>query len=340
MIREAWAGLLQISGCLWWANRQLRRQGAVMVLTFHRVLDDAEFQRTCSLPGILMRRETFARLASYVAAKYEAVDFERACAAAPGGKMRVMFTFDDGWMDNYTHALPVARAHKIPLTIFVCTGLNGRTQPFWPEQVTALLRNGTPPASIAEIESAIGLLKTCTPPQREAHVAKLRQTRPTLRNVNAYNGDRTVSWDDIREMDAAGVRFGSHTHTHQILPNVPVETGRQEIRESKHALEAAIYKRCDIFAYPNGDSSPATRRILSEEGFRGAFTTEPGAWTSAADPLAIPRVNVCEAKVVGMTGRFSPTLFEYAVIWKAWRALRAERRLSAEPHHQPVLNKA
>ena len=77
-------------------------------------------------------------------------------------------------------------------------------------------------------------------------------------------------------MDAAGASFGCHTHTHQILTTVPEQAARQEIRKSKGAIEAALHKRCDLFAYPNGNSSTATRRILGEEGFTAAFTTERG----------------------------------------------------------------
>ena len=132
-LQQVWAHLFQASGCLWWVKRQLRRRGAVMVLTFHRVLNDAEFQRTCSLPGIVVRRRTFENLAEYVAGKYEAVDFAQAIEAA-AGKMRVMFTFDDGWKDNYTNALPVMRTRGIPATVFLCPGLVGRTLPFWPER--------------------------------------------------------------------------------------------------------------------------------------------------------------------------------------------------------------
>ncbi len=52
--------------------------------------------------------------------------------------MRIMFTFDDGWKDNYTNALPVIRELRIPVTVFVCPGLVGRTLPFWPELVASL----------------------------------------------------------------------------------------------------------------------------------------------------------------------------------------------------------
>jgi peptidoglycan/xylan/chitin deacetylase (PgdA/CDA1 family) len=330
-----WARFLQAAGLLWWAKRQLRRRGAVTVLTFHRVLDDAEFRRTCSLPGIVVRRRTFAKLAAYVAAKFEAVDLAQPIEAPPR-RVPVMFTFDDGWKDNFTNALPVVRQHKIPATIFVCPGLVGRTLPFWPEVIASLLGASSPPVSRADIEQLIETLKTYSTERREQFIARLYELHAPVNGKDASNGDRTVSWDDIREMDAAGVRIGCHTHTHQILTTVPAQTARQEIRESKDAIEGALRKRCELFAYPNGNSSAATRRILADAGFTAAFTTERGAWTGDSDPMTIPRMNVCESNVVGLTGQFSPALFEYNVFWKAWRVMR-EQRVSAKLRREPVL---
>lgn len=338
-LQQVWAHLLQASGCLWWAERQLRRRGAVMVLTFHRVLNDAEFQRTCSLPGIVIRRRTFEKLAGYVAGKYAAVDFAEAIEA-PAGKLRVMFTLDDGWRDTYTNALPVMRTRGIPATVFVCPGLVGRTLPFWPELVAWLLGQASPPVARTEVESLIETLKAYTTEHRQQYIARLYELHAPVNGSDAYIGDRTVSWDDIREMDAAGASFGCHTHTHQILTTVPEQAARQEIRKSKGAIEAALHKRCDLFAYPNGNSSTATRRILGEEGFTAAFTTERGAWTSGSDRMAIPRVNVCEAGVVGLAGRFSPAMFQYSVFWKAWRAMRGDRRLPVKPRREAVPSEA
>jgi len=310
-----------------------------MVLTFHRVLDDVESRLTSSLPGIVVRRATFQKLVAYAAGRYEAVDFERAIAAAPD-KLRVMFTFDDGWKDNYTIALPVIRAYGMPATVFVCPGLIGRTLPFWPEAIASLLGSASPPVPSAEIESIIETLKTYSAERRRQYIARLCELRAPAHGRHAYSADRTVSWDDIREMDAAGVRVGCHTQTHQILTTVPPQTARQEIRESKRAIEAVLYRRCSLFAYPNGNTSEATRRILAEEGFTAAFTTEKGAWTSGTDPMAIPRVNMCEQSVAGLTGQFSPAMFQYNVFWKAWRAMRTERRAPAKPRREAVLSQA
>jgi peptidoglycan/xylan/chitin deacetylase (PgdA/CDA1 family) len=324
---------------LWWAQRQLQHRGAVAVLTFHRVLNDAEFQRTSSLPGIVIRRRTFEKLAAYVAGKYEAVDFAQAFQA-PAGKARVMFTFDDGWKDNHTNALPIMHLRGMPATVFVCPGLIGRTLPFWPELVASLSAKASPPVAGAAIEALIETLKTYSPERRRQFIAHLYSLHAPANGADAYHADRTISWDDIREMDAAGVRFGCHTHTHQILTTVPAQAARQEVRKSKGAIEAALYRPCDLFAYPNGNTSAATRRILAEEGFTAAFTTQIGAWTGGTDRMAIPRINVCEASVVGLTGQFSRAMFQYSVFWKAWRALRAGRTVPAKTRREPVLSRA
>ncbi len=322
-IRMAAPPLLQATGCLWWAKRQLRRRGAVTVLTFHRVLDDDEFQSTCSLPAIIIRRATFEKLARYIAAKHDAVSFPVAARTQPG-KLQVLFTFDDGWKDNFTHAMPVLHKRGIPSAVFVCPGLVGRTLPFWPEVVTSLLSQGQPPAGSAEIEALIETLKTYPPERREQFIARLYEMRAPGSGQPSGHGDRTVSWGDIREMSAAGVTIGCHTHTHQILTTVPAETARQEIRGAKRAIEAALGKPCDLFAYPNGNHSASTRSLLTEEGIIAAFTTQRGAWTADSDTMAIPRFNICEATVTGVTGKFSAARFEYNIFWKAWRTLRRE----------------
>jgi len=336
IFRQLWIRLLYATGCLWWAKRQLRRRGAAVVLTFHRVLNDHELQHTCSLPGMVIREETFEKLAGYVSGACQAMEFEQAVRTAAEGKVPMVFTFDDGWKDTQTNALPTALRYRIPLTVFLCPGLIGRALPFWPEQVTARLRSGSRPVPDDEIERSIEALKVQTPTRRREFMAGLGAVEAPA----CAKADRTASWDDILEMAAAGIRFGCHTHTHQILTTVSDNTARQEIRDGKRAIESELKVRCNLFAYPNGNTSQTTRQILTEEGFTAGFTTQRGFWTNACHPLAIPRVNICEENVVGCTGRFSTEMFQYTVFWRTWRAMRAERPVAAKPRPEPVLTEA
>jgi peptidoglycan/xylan/chitin deacetylase (PgdA/CDA1 family) len=302
----------------------------------HRVLGEADYLKTNSLPGIVVRERTFRELVAHVVSRFEPVDLRQAEPGKSGSRIRVAFTFDDGWSDNYSVAFPITREYEVPLTVFLCPGLIDRKSPFWPEPAVALMRAIRPAAEDSEIEAAIESLKKYPTEARAQHLAKLsEQAREQGTSIGPSNVDHTLSWAAIAEMDRAGVNFGSHTQTHQILTTVPLDAARKELRESKTAIEIALNKRCDAFAYPNGSWSTETQRLLAEEGFRLAVTTERGAWTATCDRLAIPRSNISEDNVVGPTGRFSPTVFEYMTFWKSWRATKAKSRLEFRANQQP-----
>src|SRR5438309_4248909 len=100
LARLAYVTLLFWFGGLRRARRELSRRGAIVILTFHRVLDDDSDQRSGSLPGIVIRKGTFRKLVKYLMQHCDTVHLD---GAVPGGKSprpRVAITFDDGWRDN------------------------------------------------------------------------------------------------------------------------------------------------------------------------------------------------------------------------------------------------
>ena len=353
--RCAWVCFLSWTGCLKRVKRSLCDSGSIVTLTFHRVLDDASYQTTNSLPGIVIRERTFRELANYLAGSCDLVDFLDATPGRPCQKVRLACTFDDGWRDNYTTAFSILRAHKVPATILVCPGLLDKTTPFWPEHVSALLRTTRPNVAIDQLTELIESLKQLGPEEREEYIDRLREQAHNQHSLTDLSDvDRTLSWDEIVEMDKAGVRFGSHTDSHQILTTIPAGLAREELQHSKSMLEKILGKPCRVFAYPNGDWSPETRKIVEETGFKRAAATVCGVWTSASDPLALPRSNVSESNVVGITGRFWPAMFEYTTLWKAWRAttrsvlcvsgwreaLRLSPRTKPDGSNSPTFSKA
>jgi len=320
-----WVRALYLSGALWWAKRQLRRRGAIVVLTFHRVLEDECFAQTHSLPNIVVRKSTFGRLVHYVAAHYETVDVRRAAPGQASDRLRMAFTFDDGWRDNFENALPELAAHGLPATVFLCTGLMGRNTPFWPEQVHGTLfdslRRSYGKRAGRLVEALIEGLKYGSAEARASHLDLLLQ-QTNGAPAQFYDRDSTLSWDQIAEMRRQGIAFGSHTHTHQILTSVRLDDAKGESCTSKAALEAQLQESCDAFAYPNGNWSPEIRDLVAECGYRLAFTTDRQAWLPGTDRLAIPRSNVQEEDLIGLTGRFSAAMFDYATFWKVWQTLR------------------
>ena len=86
----------------------------------------------------------------YAAEHFHPVSLEQVAAALDGGprlpSRPLLVTFDDGYRDNLTAALPVLRERGIPMTVFLATGLRGRRAPFpwdlaaWCFRHTAALR--------------------------------------------------------------------------------------------------------------------------------------------------------------------------------------------------------
>ena len=314
----AWAMLLKSTGGLWWAKRQLRLQGSIVVLMFHRVLRKSEREKASSLEGIVVGDDTFDQLSSYVAKNFQAVDAGTALPGIPSERLRVSYTFDDGWRDNYSNALPILQRYSIPATVFVCPGLAGENLPFWPERMVSLLRRNPARPGALQIEAAIEKWKHQPATDRDHYLQQLEEQAAGNRTMG--HADQLCDWRETRELAQAGVRLGSHTQNHELLTMIPLSKVESELRQSKAAIEKAV-DSCTVFAYPNGDWTAETRQLVAEAGFDRAFTTQIRAWSGGSDPLTIPRVNIYDGKLRGISGRFSSAVFEYTVFWRAWRAM-------------------
>jgi peptidoglycan/xylan/chitin deacetylase (PgdA/CDA1 family) len=124
----------------------------------------------------------------------------------------------------------------------------------------------------------------------------------------------------------AGVKFGSHTQSHEILTRVPPGKAYRELKESKREVEERLGDSCLLFSYPNGDWSQPVRDFVAQLGYRFAFTNQQGVWTRECDPFLIPRVNLWEGALIGPRGRFSAAAFDYVVFWRASRTLAQNHR--------------
>jgi peptidoglycan/xylan/chitin deacetylase (PgdA/CDA1 family) len=307
-----WALALRAMGGLWLAKQRIKARQGTVVLALHRVLDEEQASRTNSLSGMFLRRRTFEALAAYANRNLMTVDVVGGGEMGSRRRPCCALTFDDGWEDNYSVAWPIAQAHGIPITIFVCPGLIGQDAPFWPERMAGEVRAAYTGISEPQLQRLIEWLKT-RPSVREDAIKNLPA-------ASVSGGpDKTLGWNQIFEMDLDGVTIGAHTQTHVLLTTVPRETARTEIAQCRDDLEQALKKPCQVFAYPNGNYSEDVRNLLVSEGFERAFTTRPGIWTADSDPLAIPRKCISESDVVTPGGRFSPALFEHAAFWRTWR---------------------
>lgn len=92
-----------------------------------------------------------------------------------------------------------------------------------------------------------------------------------------------LSWNQIKEMSAAGMVIGSHTLTHPYLKELSLDEARKEIFESKKNLETELGKPVLAFAQPFGGTSPEIEALAKEAGYVTARGTVEGVLHSRND---------------------------------------------------------
>lgn len=334
--------LLWCTGLLAMAKLWIRWRGSV-VLSFHRILRGSDCSDTLTQAGMVVKEQTFSKLLNHLQSSCTLFDLRTEPPALGSKRLQVAVTFDDGWEDNASVVFPIVEKHAVPLTIFVCPALVDQALPFWPEQITALIRaaEGTSDgvgkirqtlaaAGYGQCENVLNaeassradrlieFLKTLPSVKRRRLLeALLRVDLPSGMFIHAQL-DRTMSWLQITELQKGGVCFGSHTQHHEILPRLELSQMQEELVGSKASLRQHLGSDSALFSYPNGEAGPDAREAVLQAGYKLGFKNSPGIWRPGDDPLLIPRTNLCETHLVDRGGQFSYVRFEYAVFWRSF----------------------
>lgn len=226
-------------------------------------------------------------------------------------------TFDDGYVDNLTSAVPALEASGSPATVFIAPGLLDRPAFWWDVLAALVLGSDIGVDRLVAGARSTGLLDdTVLDPSRD------RSAEPDARALHDMLHARLISRgvgeiDDALERLAGAlatalpvpdgrplttdelatlathplVTIGVHTMTHPQLPGLPAGDVRREITEAVERLDDLLGPQRRVLAYPYGASSPAVVRVVAELGFAHAVTTE-SRWVRRRDEgLSAPRLH-------------------------------------------------
>jgi len=112
--------------------------------------------------------------------------------------------------------------------------------------------------------------------------------------VAPWGDDRPLaSWDELRDLAAAGAAIGSHARTHGRLAHSPEEELLdEELGGSLRELQTQVPSAIPVLAYPHGSHDARVRAATIRAGYRAAFTTETGRNGAGTDPYCLRRVGV------------------------------------------------
>jgi peptidoglycan/xylan/chitin deacetylase (PgdA/CDA1 family) len=104
--------------------------------------------------------------------------------------------------------------------------------------------------------------------------------------------DRMLAWSQLPELCAEGIEIGGHSHSHPHLDTLSVGAAHDEVRRCKDLLEHRLGRGVPSFAYPNGYSSPAVRRIVREAGFSSACSVKNALSSTDDDIFSLARLTL------------------------------------------------
>ena len=225
-----------------------------------------------------------------------------------GGGNWLLLTFDDGYRNVLTEAVPLLERFGVQAIVFITTGfISGDAYPYELEL-----------AAVVEHHEVLHVESTSRPVESEKRSAKAelyRRLRQPLKakshqarevrlnqlsELNSYDRSRFqnepfLSWEEIADLDRHPlVTIGAHTHSHPVLTRRAPWTVYREMVNSKQKLERILGHGVRHFSYPYGRNNLLVRLLARLAGFEWAFTTEARCPENIdeCDSMALPRPEI------------------------------------------------
>jgi peptidoglycan/xylan/chitin deacetylase (PgdA/CDA1 family) len=291
------------------------------VLLYHRVLPAPGSSFDLDRGVVDSGPHSFDRHMGLLAAACNPIDlaqllaFQRGEAELPDNP--VLVTFDDGYLDNRQHALPILQRHGIRALFFVATTYVDKRRLFWWDRLAYLFKHANSPVAHlsyptelvldvkrdrkASSRTALKIIKTTRGLDLDRFLGELAAALevPWDEALERRLADRCImTWDDVRALRAGGMDVGSHTRTHRVLDTVEPGQLTDELAASKADIERELGEKIASISYPVGRAIrrlPIIERAVRDAGYEIGFSVESHAnplSRSAFDPFNVSRLPV------------------------------------------------
>lgn len=220
-------------------------------------------------------------------------------------------TFDDGYRDNYTLALPLLEELGIPATFFIPSRLIETRRLGWWDLIAYFLdRCQKRSINVNGREHLLGRKRSAV----ISYFHRVMRLRPADETANlleqlsaacevpfprrSAQSAELMSWREVRDASSRGVRIGSHTHSHRVLKTLGRAALWEELTSSKRLLEEKTGQRIRTLAYPCGsyqDFDETVQQATVEAGYRLAFSFNTGVQQGGRlEPFDVKRLGASE----------------------------------------------
>jgi peptidoglycan/xylan/chitin deacetylase (PgdA/CDA1 family) len=284
----------------------VRYRGCGVIFAFHSIVDDDAFYADHTLRCPVGKLEWILGWLRRQRLDFVTLDEAVERLSAPSTRPFVAFTFDDGFADNLTKALPVMEKFAAPFTVYVPTSMVRRDIDAWWFGVAELVRlrdeielptlgrlrcadRASKQRAYSAIESAIHDNFELLPAIQEVlDAARIKIPALVDREALTERQLRTFSQHPL-------VTIGGHSTSHPNFKRVSAATVQTEMTQNRKFLRELTGQPIVHNAYPFGHAGACGDReaaISRAVGFHTAVTTRAGTlFPEHRDHLhALPRV--------------------------------------------------
>lgn len=275
---------------------KLLYSGLGHILIFHRVCPDDRIDQSFWCKGLEVTPAYLETIIKYfLDQKYEPISLDQLTLILQrkmSDKKYVVFTFDDGYIDNYIYAYPIFRKYNVPFTIYITTGFVDRQAIMWWYSLSDFIFNNnhvnfeldnktfefdctTNEAKEETFLNIRSLIRNCEGKDCLERIKKIFSSC----KIDLYRktDELSLAWDQIKRLnDDPLVTIGAHTVNHPLLNKLSRTAVKEEMLGSKIRLQSQLSREVKHFSYPFGARGEAEKKefeISKECGFVTAATT-------------------------------------------------------------------
>jgi peptidoglycan/xylan/chitin deacetylase (PgdA/CDA1 family) len=306
------------------SDRVLGPRGCMF--TFHRAAPTALWEK---LPnrGFYVDTEFLERLLAYLAAHdWDVVTITEAVRrsqSAESTRRYVNFSIDDCYRDSFEVVAPIFRRYKVPLTLFVTTGIPDGTVALWSVGLEDALNSRDRVVVDGRLLTLSTLEARRTMYRRIAsawdrsdagrHYAAFCANNDI--DVDELHWKHAISWDMLEHLAKDPlIEIGAHTVSHPRISSLTSSEAVAELEQSRIRLNERLGIDVQHFAFPygrSGDCGPRDFALARQAGFASASTTRKGLVRCGQDRYGLPRNTIngghrslaaMEMHLIGLSG--------------------------------------
>lgn len=213
----------------------------------------------------------------------EPIAIAELCADEPLPDDAVVVTFDDGFRDTLTRAVPILERYGVPATVYVATGYLDGGSPYEFRLAETLRQSTRVSVSTPELKRRLNshtdILETYNKLRKWARHGTAADRAILIDQLSSAPPPvKMLSRDEIRTLDAHRlITVGAHGHNHLPLGGLSADAVQYDISRCCKELNALLSTPVRHFSYPYGSFDDDVSKIVESLNFETAATTSPGS---------------------------------------------------------------